>query len=62
MLGFKNVVLPAYKKAELNSLVDIISTDLLKIICNFAGGSWNNGKHSHVIHTFVVDLSPGYKL
>lgn len=62
MLGFKNVLLPAYKKAESNSLVDIMSTDLLQITCNVAGGSWANEKPSHVIHTFVIDVSPGYKL
>lgn len=62
MLGFKDVLLPAYKKAESNSLVDIMSTDLLQITCNVAGGSWTNDKPSHVIHTFVIDVSPGYKL
>lgn len=62
VLGFEKIVLKPFIKYESTGLVNIMSTDLLHITCNVAEGSYSNGKKTHIIHTQIIDVGPGFKV
>lgn len=42
--------------------VDISGVYTIRVECNIARGSYDNGKESHVIHEFFPTVEPGYKI
>lgn len=61
-LGFSKVTLPANILHESHHPVSILSTTVLRIDCNIVRGSFVNGKPSHIIHEFVPNVPPGYRI
>ena len=45
-----------------NDIVQIQSVNVISIECNIASGSYVNGKHLHVIHSFFPAVEAGYKI
>lgn len=42
--------------------VNILSTTVLRVECDITGGSYINGKSSHIIHEFALNVPPGYRI
>lgn len=62
LLGFDKRVLKGRTKHESNSLVKIMNINSIKVECNLALGSFENGEQSHTIHEFYPTVPPGYKI
>ncbi|XP_025407278.1 uncharacterized protein LOC112681227 [Sipha flava] len=63
LLGFnKTTRLPANIKHESSDLVNIMRINCIKVVCNLALGSFENGKQSHTIHEFYPAVAPGFKI
>lgn len=61
LLGFTGI--KEAKKLHLSTeLVSIFETNTIEVLCNISGGSWNNGKKSHSIFEFGLNVDPGYKI
>ena len=62
LLGFSARKLEPYKWHESDTPVDIIRVDTIRVGCNIARGSYQNGSESHVIHEFSPVVPPGFKI
>lgn len=62
LLGFQPTLLAENKKHTSQLPVDIIKVNDVRIECNIASGSFENGQSSHTIYGFYPDVPPGYKL
>lgn len=61
-VGFKRKLTAADKWYESDSPVDIIKVNVVRIGCNIARGSYDNGVESHIIHEFYPTVEPGFKI
>ena len=60
LLGFnKTTIFEEYNLSP--NPVDILSFDNIFLECNIAQGMIFKGKRSGIIHTFTIDVDPGYK-
>lgn len=62
ILGFGNEILKANIINCSQFPVSIISTTVIRIECDIVSGSFVNGKPSHIIHEFVPNVPPGYRI
>lgn len=62
ILGFGNDILKANILHESRYPVSILSTTVLRIECDIVSGSFVNEKPSHIIHEFVPNVPPGYRI
>jgi len=62
LLGFDKCILVRNRRHESDHVVKIMNVDTIKVECNLAIGSFNNGRQSHTIHEFYPIVPPGYKI
>jgi hypothetical protein len=62
LLGFHPRVLRAHQKHYSDFVVDIFRVDVIDIHCSIAGGSYMNGKPTHSVHAFSLQVGPGFKI
>jgi hypothetical protein len=62
LLGFGTEAIQANILTESPYPVSILSTTIVRIECDIVSGSFVNGKPSHIIHEFVPNVPPGYRL
>ena len=62
LLGFDKRVLTRGRKHESDRVVKIMNVNTIKVECNLALGSFDNGRQSHTIHEFYPVVPPGYKI
>lgn len=62
LLGFENETVPANKLRDSPFPVSILSTTIVRVECDIVRGSFVNGKPSHIIHEFVPNVPPGYRI
>ena len=62
LLGFGKDILKANILHESRFPVSILSTVVIRIECDIVSGSYVNGKPSHIIHEFVPNVPPGYRI
>lgn len=61
-LGFGNEILKANIINCSQFPVSILSTTVIRIECDIVSGSFVNGKPSHIVHEFVPNVPPGYRI
>lgn len=62
LLGFEKQILRGNILHESQLPVNILSTSVIRIECDIASGSFINGEPSHIIHEFVPNVPPGYRI
>lgn len=62
LLGFGAESIQANILTESPYPVSILSTTIVRIECDIVSGSFVNGKPSHIIHEFVPNVPPGYRI
>lgn len=62
LLGFGSESIQANILTESLYPVSILSTTIVRIECDIVSGSFVNGKPSHIIHEFVPNVPPGYRI
>lgn len=62
ILGFPKQQLKANKWHESFNNVDILPLSVVRIECDLVQGSYTNGELSHIIHEFVPNVPPGYRI
>lgn len=62
LLGFDPVVLAANKTHTSQHPVSIISVNSIRVDCNIARGSYNNGVEGHTLYEFYPAVAPGFKI
>lgn len=62
LLGFCERVYEANKTHMSDKEVNILSVDIIRVTCNVARGSYQNGQESHIIHEFYPSVPPGFKI
>lgn len=62
ILGFGKEIIKANILTESQYPVNILSTTALRVECDIVSGSFVNGKSSHIIHEFVPNVPPGYRI
>lgn len=62
LLGFSRKTLDANKWYESDLPVDILKVNVIRVECNIARGSFDNGTESHILHEFYPTVEPGFKI
>lgn len=62
ILGFGNETVQANILRESLFPIAILSTTIVRVECDIVSGSFVNGKPSHIIHEFVPNVPPGYRI
>lgn len=62
LLGFDKRTLARDHRHESDRVVKIMNVNTIKVECNLALGSFDNGLQSHTIHEFYPVVPPGYKI
>lgn len=62
LLGFDKRTLVRNRRHESDRVVKIMNVNTIKVECNLALGSFDNGQQSHTIHEFYPVVPPGYKI
>jgi hypothetical protein len=62
LLGFDKRILARDRRHESDRVVKIMNVNTIKVECNLALGSFDNGRQSHTIHEFYPVVPPGYKI
>jgi len=62
LLGFDKRILPRNHRHESDRVVKIMNVNTIKVECNLATGSFDNGLQSHAIPEFYSIVPPGYKI
>ena len=63
LLGFElSRVLTPHAYHESDHVVKIMNVNAIKVKCNLALGSFDNGQQSHTIHEFYPESPPGYRI
>ncbi|KAF0682234.1 Uncharacterized protein FWK35_00038153 [Aphis craccivora] len=62
LLGYEKRIYDANIKHQSDKLVNITKTNCIYIESNLVAGSFKNGKQSHTIHAFYLNVPPGYKV
>ena len=62
LLGFDRRILARDRRHESDRVVKIMNVNTIKVECNLALGSFDNGRQSHTIHEFYPVVPPGYKI
>ena len=65
MLGFKKQVYKVdgkTKKHISENVINIITVNTIRVECNIARGSFENGREGHVLHEFYPTVGTGYKI
>lgn len=62
LLGFSKRALEADKWHESDLPVDINKVNVVRVECNVARGTYDNGLEGHIIHEFYPAVPPGYKI
>lgn len=62
MLGFESKIFKANIMNLSRSPINILSTTIIRIECDIISGSFVNGEPSHIIHEFVPNVPPGYRI
>lgn len=61
LLGFRGLT-EANKKVRSETRVNINNTNVIRVHCNIASGSYLNGHENHAIYDFFPVVPPGYKM
>lgn len=61
-LGFGKEIIKANILTQSQFPVNILTTTVLRVECDIVCGSYVNGKSSHIIHEFVPNVAPGYRI
>src|SRR5215468_5054800 len=61
LLGFRGLSQPNVKITS-ETRVNINNTNVIRVHCNIASGSYLNGKENHSIYDFYPVVPPGYKM
>lgn len=62
LFGFTQKVLKKNKWYISDEVVKSIGSNSLSVHCNIVGGSYQNGKQSHIMHQFYPEVPPGFKI
>lgn len=62
LLGFERKELIPHVYHHSDHVVKIMNVNTIKVKCNLALGSFDNGQQSHTIHEFYPEFPPGYKI
>lgn len=62
LLGFGKLFLKSNIIHDSQLPVNILSTTVVRVECDFVSGSYINGKPSHIIHEFAPTVPPGYRI
>lgn len=62
LLGFNKQILKANKWHVSELPVNILPTTVIRIECDIVSGSYINGKPSHIVHEFALNVPPGYRI
>lgn len=62
LFGFPNLKLEANKWHYSPNNVDILPLSVIRIECDLVQGSYTNNSTSHIIHEFVPNVPPGYRI
>lgn len=62
LLGYKREVYPKNTSHSSTNPINIIKVNSLRVDCNIARGSFQNGVEGHTIHEFYPTVEPGYKI
>jgi hypothetical protein len=62
LLGFGNETVKANILRESPFPVSILTTPIVRVEWDIVSGSFVNGKPSHIIHEFVPNVPPGYRI
>lgn len=63
LLGFANTAkLEPLIWHSSQSTINIVKTDVVRLVCSAVVGSLKNGRESHILHEFYPTVGPGYKL
>lgn len=62
LLGFENAVYKSEKWHTSTKSVNIQRVNSIRIECNIASGTYNNGLKGHTIHEFFPHVQPGFKI
>ncbi|XP_046685496.1 uncharacterized protein LOC124371209 [Homalodisca vitripennis] len=62
VLGFTAKELEPHKTHMSDLPVSIMAVNTIRVECNIARGSFQNGMEGHVLHEFYPDVAPGYKI
>lgn len=62
ILGFGMETIKANISTESRYPVRILSTPIIRIECDVVSGSFVNERRSHIIHEFVLNVPPGYRI
>ncbi|KAL4123313.1 hypothetical protein QTP88_015510 [Uroleucon formosanum] len=62
LLGFDKRILVRNHRHESDRVVKIMNVNTIKVECNLALGSFDNGRQSHTIHEFYPIVPPSYKI
>lgn len=62
LLGFNKNILFSKDHYISENPVNITHVDTIRIECDLIGGSYHNGKGTHVIHEFTPNVKVGYKM
>lgn len=62
LLGFDKQILEPNKWHVSQFPVNILPTTVIRIECDIVSGSYTNGKPSHIIHEFALNVPPGYRI
>ena len=61
-MGFENVITKPLEKSISNKPVDILKVQVVRISCNIASASYEEGRPSHTIYEFFPNVVPGFKV
>lgn len=62
LLGYSKTVLTPNKWHVSSNPVAIIKVNVIRVECNIARGSYQNGLEGHVVHEFYPVVPPGFKI
>lgn len=62
LLGFDKGIYPAFTKHTSNKPVNILKVQVIRVSCNIATNSYEQGQASHVIYEFFPNVAPGFKV
>lgn len=62
LLGFNKQILEANKWHVSAFPVSILPTTVIRLECDIVSGSYINGKPSHIVHEFALNVPPGYRI
>lgn len=62
LLGFDDIITEPFVKHTSNKPVNILKVQVIRVSCNIASNSYDEGKASHIIYEFFPNVAPGFKV